>query len=376
MAGSIVQKRGRHVQATRRSFRWRYLIVVLSIGLMPAFAIASAEYLDPVERGETPLFSRTSPLGEISYTPGRGLQLGETGFTIGGYANLTVTRDEGSRGELEFDDLSLFIIGDPLPRLHFFAELEYEDAVTIDDHGDVTSPDDLFTAERLYVDVAVTDALNIRTGIFLTPVGRWNVIHAAPLVWTTSQPIATEHPFDSNLTGVMVFGRVFPGSDTLSYAVWDQFAPPLEGNPEFDPADHSVGARLELAGSTSWSIGASYLAARRGGEWRHLGGADFLWSRHRLEVMGEFVVADGGGIGSEWGGYVQPVFALTERLALVGRYEHYASPSPAPSVNLVALGLAFRPFPAVVLKTEYLFADRSGAPDAEPGFKASIATLF
>lgn len=371
-----MQKRGRRVQAGGLGPRCLALLLALSVALAFAVAKASAEHLDPVALGSEPLFVRASPFGDIAYTPGRGLQLGHTGLTIGGYSNLTITRDEGGRGELEFDDLSLFIISDPLPRLHFFAELEYEDALTIDDHGNFTSPDDLFTAERLYADAAIVDALNIRTGIFLTPVGRWNVIHAAPLVWTTSQPIATERPFDSNLTGVMLFGRLFPGRITLNYALWDQFAPPLEGNPEFDPADHSLGARVELDGVVGGSIGASYLAARRGGGWRHLGGADFLWSRHRLEVMGEVIVADGGGVGSEWGGYVQPVFALTERLALVGRYEHYAGPSPAPPVNLFAFGLAFRPFPAVVLKTEYLFADRSGAPDAEPGFKASVATLF
>jgi hypothetical protein len=44
-------------------------------------------------------------------------------------------------------------------------------------------------------------------------------------------------------------------------------------------------------------------------------------------------------------------------------------------VNLIALGVAYRPLPAIVLKAEYLIADRS-APDANQGFKASFATLF
>jgi hypothetical protein len=340
-----------------------------------ASAAARAEYLDTVELGSQPIFRRASPIGELAYTPGRGLQIGETGLTIGGYSNVTLTRDEGREAEGELDDLSFFIVGDPLPRLHIFAELEYEDAFTIDEDGDFSSPDDVFTAERLYADIAVADAVNLRTGIFLTPVGRWNVMHAAPLVWTTSRPLTTENPFDPNLTGAMLFGSVFRGANTLRYFVWDQFGPPIEGNPEFDPADHSLGGRLELDTAASWSVGASVLSARRSGGWRHLGGADFLWTHRRIELTGEVVVANGAGIGSEWGGYVQGVFALTSRLALVERYEHYTAPAPVPGVNLVALGLAFRPLPAVVLKAEYLFADRS-APDAEQGFKASIATLF
>jgi hypothetical protein len=91
--------------------------------------------------------------------------------------------------------------------------------------------------------------------------------------------------------------------------------------------------------------------------------------------MGELVVADGGGIGFEWGGYLQAAFALTPRFALVDRYEHYDGPPPAPAVNLIAVGLAYRPLPATVVKVEYLIADRS-APDAQQGFKASFAILF
>ena len=41
----------------------------------------------------------------------------------------------------------------------------------------------------------------------------------------------------------------------------------------------------------------------------------------------------------------------------------------------MSLGLAFRPVPATLVKVEYLIAGRT-APHAEPGFKASIATLF
>jgi hypothetical protein len=261
-----------------------------------------------------------------------------------------------------------------VPRVHVFSELEYEDVFRIDDHGDAESPDEALTVERLYGDVAVTDALNVRAGIFLTPVGRWNLIHAAPLVWTTSRPLSTERPFDPDLTGVMLFGSVFPSGGTLTYSVYDQFGEPIEGDPEFDPADHSVGGRLEYTSDAFWSVGASYLAARRDGAWRHLGGADVLWSHPRGEVMSELVIADGGR-GFEWGGYVQAALAVTDRLALVDRYEHYAAPGPAPSVNLISVGAAFRLLPTVVLKAEYLIADRS-APGAEPGFKTSIATLF
>jgi hypothetical protein len=375
MTRPILQMRGRRVQPGRRlaGVLGRLACLALLFATSPPAAVA--EYLTPVERAETPLFTRASPVGDIAYTPGRGLRVGDTGLSLGGYSSLAFNRDEGERAHIELEDVSLFVVADPFPRLHFFSEIEYEDVLDLDSRGHVGSSDDRLDAERLYADVTVTDALNIRTGIFLTPVGRWNVIHAAPLVWTTSRPLTTEKPFDQNVTGVMLFGSFFPRRSTLTYYVYDQFEEPIEGNPEFHPAEHSVGARLELTGDSSWSVGTSFLAARRGGGWRELGGLDLLWSYARVELMGEMVIADGAELGFEWGGYLQAAFALTPRLALVDRYEHYDGPPPAPPVNLIAFGLAYRPLPAVVLKAEYLIADRS-APDANQGVKASIATLF
>lgn len=373
MRRAIRQTRG-HKNLPGRRLAAR-LVGLAFVALLLGYARpAAAQYLNPVERAETPLFSRASPLGDVTYTAGRGLRIGDTGLTLGGYSNVTLIRDEGERGELSLDDVSLFVIADPFPHLHLFSEIEYEDPLDIDTRGHVGSSDDVLSVERLYADVNIADALNVRTGIFLTPVGRWNVIHAAPLVWTTSRPLSTLKPFDEDLTGVMLFGSVFPRHGTVTYYLYDQFAGPIEGNPSFDPADHSVGARLELTGDSSWSIGASFLAARREGSWRELGGLDFLWSHRRVELMSELVIADGGDSGAEWGGYLQAAIAITPRLALVERYEYYDALS-APGVNLIALGLAYRPFPAVVLKAEYLIADRR-APDAEPGVKASIATLF
>ena len=36
-----------------------------------------------------------SPVGDLRYTPGRGLQVGHTGFALGGYATVNLTRNEG-----------------------------------------------------------------------------------------------------------------------------------------------------------------------------------------------------------------------------------------------------------------------------------------
>lgn len=347
------------------------LATILATTAFAADGVTAALPDDREQQMEAMAFRWDSPLGDVTYAPSRGLHVRNLGLTLGGYSNAIFGRNEGEGATLELDAVSLFMIVDPTPRLHVFSEIEYADSVVI---GGDERHDEALTVERLYADVRVDDAMNVRAGIFLTPVGRWNVMHAAPLVWTTSRPLTTE-TFDPNLTGFMFFGSVFPKGRALTYYVFDQFAPPIEGNPEFDPADHSVGGRLELGLGPAWSIGTSYLAARRRGDWRQLAGLDLLWTGALVEVMGEATIADGGGGGLEWGGYLQAVRTVTERLSLVGRYEHFAAATPRPSTDLMSLGLAFCPVPGVILKTEYLIAARA-APQTEPGFKASIAALF
>ena len=375
-AAHSLQRTGRSV--AHRGGRWlRASLAGLALATVCGVAQAvAAAPLTPVELGEEPIFRHSSPVGEITYTPGRGLHIGDTGLTLGGFFHLTDQHPDGEVDEVELDDVSLFVIWDPHPRLHFFSEIEYGDVFRIDQHGNLGSPRDKLTADRLYGDFLGTDLINLRVGIFRTPVGRWNVIHAPPLVWTTEQPIVTEVPFDPNLTGVMLFGSLFRRGGVLAYSLYDQFAGPLENNPDFDPADHSTGARLEYTADSGWSVGASYLAAKRDGDWRHLGGADFLWSRGRFEIMAELTAVAGRGRKGEGGGYVQTVFGITDRIFLVQRFEHFVHADEGPRhVNLITLGVAYRPFPAVVLKAEYLITDKLD-PEEPSGFYASIATLF
>lgn len=350
-------------------------VLALALAAIPGASRAAGPPMAPVEASEEPLVSWATPLGLLRYVPGRGLQVGDTGLALGGYSNVTLYRDEGGEANFSLEDLSLFVIYEPIARLRFFSELEYADVFDIDEDGDTESRDESATVERLYADLGISDAINLRAGIFLTPVGRWNVIHAAPLVWTTSRPLTTEVAFDPNVTGVMLSGSLFPEAGTVTYGVFDQFAGPIEGNPDFDPADHSVGTRVQYDADRGWSVGSSYVAALRHGDWRHLGGIDALWSQHPIEVMGEAVVDAGEGGAPNWGFYVQPVLSVSERVALVFRYEHFAPAGPPPQVNVMTMGFTLRLLSTVVFKSEYQVVDRS-TPVAPAGFRASIAVLF
>jgi hypothetical protein len=357
----------------------RMLIVAMWALCAGPAAAGAPTAIDLSQGAEAPaLVSLPSPVGPLEYTPGRGMHLGHMPVTIGGYANVDLERDEAGPARLALDDLSFFVIADPTPRLHLFSELELENLLEVDDHGHGGTVDNIFTAERLYGDFSVSDHLNVRVGKFLTPVGRWNVIHAQPLVWTTSRPLATLLPFDPHTTGAMLFGSIFSPSAAINYSLFGQVVNQLDAVPEPQTADRSGGARLEYATDAGAAFGATYLAFRHAGNWQHLGGLDTAWRRGPMELMGELAYEDGPHAGgAQWGLYLQSALEVLAKLYLVGRYEHFDQRGPIvhPEVNLVILGLAYKPAPFAILKAEYLIADHRAA-ESPPGFRSSFAILF
>ena len=332
------------------------------------------------------IVSQPTPVGDLAYTPGRGLRVGRTRLTLAGYGAVDLLHDEGGPTTFRVENVDLFVIWDPLERVHLFSEID------MIDQEDPHEQRRTFLTDRLFGDFAGLDWLNLRVGKFLTPVGRWNVIHARPLVWTTSRPLATELPFDPYVTGAMLFGSSFPRAGTLTYSLYGQFTDNFDVEPPPQAMDRGVGGRVEFASLAGWSLAGSYLAFRaQPGErepaeqgaapaandrgWRHLTGVDTFWRRGPFELWGEFAFQEPAhGPGRQWGLYLQPVAEVLPRIYLIGRYEYY-DPPEEPAVNIGVLGVAFKPWPFVVLKGEYLFADHR-AEESPPGVKSSFTVLF
>lgn len=383
------------------------LAAALYVGSVAAAEPVSEDASSPAPPmiGEKAVVSLDTPLGALSYTPGRGLRIGSTGVTIGGFVNIKAEHEEEDGAEFTLDSLNLFLIHDYFARFRTVAELQLKDIFAADEETSGTQ-DFAFDVRRLYGDFSVADALHLRAGTFLTPVGRWNLILSPPLTWTTEPPLIIEETFfDATTTGLMLHGSTGAGEGRLSYSLFSQLLDPLEDDPELDPADNSAGARLEYSLGTGRAFGMTYLAADRDGEWSHLGGLHVFWQHRPFELLGEFLYQDGSGLlprgddeedgengedeegeeengtnggrpsGPQWGSYLQGVVELYHPFYLVGRYEHFDPPSPRPRLNLFTIGGVYKPLPFMALKVEYRFADRT-AEDNPEGVFASFTTLF
>ncbi len=295
-------------------------------------------------------------------TAGRGFTLGDTGLTVGGFAT-------GEAEDLEGDDYyseaggNLFLFYEPVRYFRLFTDLE----LAIDE----------VALERAYADFTWSDALGLRLGKFLTPIGRWNQAHIEPLTWTTSEPVLIETVFDDTVSGVSVGGSVFPGGNALSYTAYRSLVDPIEVDADEGFADESGGGRLEWASLGGWTAGVSYYTSRPPGErWHHLGAVDLLWHPHpRVELSAEALAGEGSrGPGAARGAYVQAAVETWKSLYIVGRAESLALPD-LPTARFGTVGLVWAPWPSVRVKADYMFSNDAGR-FAEPGARASLSYLF
>lgn len=357
------------------------IVLYLVVALLSPAAWAAPEYAPVLSLGQTELaetFGANTPLGRFSYQAGQGLRFGQTGLTVGGFSTVEMERLEDGERRGGVEELNFLVSFDPVPFVHLFSELGVGTLAELERGTKGIHSKPHLEVERLYLDLGASDALRLRFGKFLTPIGRWNLARIEPLLWTTSEPLIVEEVFDDSTTGAMLHGSIFPPGGAFSYSLYGAFLDPLDAQADEDPARYSAGAHLEWASLRGWTVGASYLTSRlHSGEWNHLGGIDLLWYPHRrVEVSGEVLFGEGSHEdGRQWGFYTQTVVETVRTLYLVGRYERSDPPGGGRAINLFDLGVAWVPLPYFRVKADYLIADHHNER-AAPGLRLSFSLLF
>ncbi len=312
------------------------------------------------------------------YRLGHGYRLDQLGLVFGGYASIEYNTLKNRRSKLNFDDASLFVSWKINPWLQFFTELEFEDAVTVEGNS-IDTDDSNFSVERLYLDFIVSEPAILRLGKFLTPVGYWNEIHAAPLVWTTSRPLVTEQPFAKHATGAMLYGTVPVADFDLDYVVFADDSDDLDPKKVDMVFKNAFGGRLRFFFSDYTSVGFSYINFRLDqsqddGDFNLLG-LDFNFRHNQFELTSELTYRFSDKTSEQKALYLQAVAPLGKGFFAVGRYEYFDDDRSRPDVHLGIAGLAYRPIPGLILKAEYRFGQRN--EDIAPsGFLTSISVLF
>ncbi|MCK5768864.1 hypothetical protein [Algiphilus sp.] len=298
---------------------------------------------------------------------------------FGGYAEIETADTQRDAPSLSLDRLSLIGSWTSPQRWSGLVELELKRALVLqpgDSGVDGARP----VLERAYIDFAQSDALQLRLGKFLTPIGRWNQLHAAPLTWTTSRPLITEDTFPTNATGGMLRGVLPVMGDALE---WSLFVTPGEelfreaGEPSFERA---YGVRLTQGFGPHLRLGISVadFEERNDGERKTLYSTDFLYTRTGFELSGELALRQRSRTTrreDETGLYLQAVAPISGRLFAVARFETFAGADNADDLHLYIGGLTWRLSPTLVLKAEYRTTTENPG-DVPEGLLGSVAVLF
>jgi len=335
-------------------------------------------------------------LNKPSYQWGRGYHIPALKLRLGGYTEAGYSAFKAAPQQLALKDMSLFISWRPFSRLHVFSELELENLFSL---NGVRPFNKALIVERLYADFLVNDQFTIRIGKYLTPFSRWNLLHAAPLVWTSSRPMLTaDFAVAQRSSGVEFIYKNFLFSHELNLSIFADDSYNLDIKSTSDDFKHAVGSRLTYQLTSTLNLGLSYVANESESEfldqftWQHVIGFDFLWQKNQYEFQFESFFNYREQQQDRYGFYLQGVIPLPvlNRVFLVGRYEYMYQEEnylqvesaldldiqfPLKKIQVGVVGLTWRPAPPIALKLEYRLG-KNNSGSAPSGFLSSISLFF
>jgi len=322
------------------------------------------------------------------YELGQGWHAGN--YYLSGYANIEVVDRFGDPAKLELDDLSLFAGRNFNQWLNPFMEVEFSKYTLLQEGGG--SFHGHFMTERFYNETALSEYDSLRVGKILTPLGDWNLVHAAPLIPVITRPYSTARGFNAYSTGINWLHEP-EDDDRPSFQLYWQpdtgwFKRPASHSPR--NFRHVLGGHINMPLGLVDKIGASFqhgLLEETGETFTLYGiNGNRSWGKLRLES---------GAVTAQFSGTVLPgamprlhdteagIFALADYTItplwhgiLEGEYyqDHMVD---MPSRSTMA-AVSYRPSLPVVWKLEYIYqAGESASIDhIGTGWKAALALLF
>jgi len=298
------------------------------------------------------------------------------GFKVGGYSSAGFNVHPGGHTEAGLDEISFLIRWEGDSRIRFFSEVELEKPLSWNSRDKFNNDGSKLDVERLHFDYNLSEKLNIRAGRFLTPAGRWNLIHAAPLVWTATRPLVTSRLFPQYANGVMLYGAKPFDDKAFEYTLFMEAVQDLNWDTDEIKFKDTRGARFAFTGKIGTGLTLLESTEDIPGTPRfRMIGLDFLIKHNDWEFSGEgfqryYTNQNDGGSGA----YLQMVAPLGNQWFLTSRIENFKRPAEG-SAERWLIGTAYKIRTNRILKFEYVGGDEERI-DSPKGFFTSFAILF
>lgn len=137
-----------------------------------------------------------------------------------------------------------FIYADITEHIKFASEVEIEHGVRESSENEVE-----VGLEFAFLDYLVTEPFNIRAGVLLLPLGKFNLLHDSPLNDLTDRPLVSQFIIPSTMseTGAGFYGTFYPGrTSKMDYELYVTTGPCGYGNtgtPLINEADGTANGR-------------------------------------------------------------------------------------------------------------------------------------
>lgn len=180
---------------------------------------------------------------------------------VGGYMDIQYRSHRRSSIENGFGGLSNnfdqqrfvpFIYADITEHVKMAAELEIEHGIREEGGPDRELE---FGLEFAHIDYLIKEPINLRAGILLVPIGKFNLLHDSPLNDLTDRPLVSQFIIPTTVaeTGAGIYGTFYPGrTSKLDYEIYVTTGPcgyETDGTPTINEASGTRGARQRKCGT-------------------------------------------------------------------------------------------------------------------------------
>jgi Phosphate-selective porin O and P len=362
---------------------------------------------------------------ETTAAPGTMVGLAAGSNTFGGYGELHYNnyRDGDKKDEIDFHRFVLFYGHKFNDRLRFYSELEVEHALVEGGEGAVE-------LEQAFLDYRINDALNLKVGAFLIPIGILNETHEPPTFFGVERNEVESRIIPSTWreAGIGVNGEIVQGlryeAGITSSLDAGKFGAPEKGIREMRTElreaaahDFALFGALNYRGIPGLAVGASVFTGDTGQNGasdvalKNVNGRLLLWDLHAqyrlggLELRGLYArgtlgdaeqitaaaIARSGDSTqvapkSFWGYYAEAGyhFRLGDEMELspFARYERYNTQASLPSgfgadpnnnERVTTFGVNFKLHPQVVFKADYQNFNKDSTKDR---FNLGVGYMF